>query len=393
MWPHKFRNKFLGRVSGQQEWVYNQKVDSVRGSAFCKQCGGSGTAGKWCLVCCALDGMKVERCFICHDDGPVWENCFKCVSGQYRPECCGICVNCGDVGPPDGRKCVMCRDGLYWAVCERCGTQRSESDRCVKCSPTPSEEVDGKDYDVKKEALTSPVGEQPEIIVIDSSSDENPDPTVSSILSRGPTVPTVPLVAARFPITQSINEQPMPDLKRLKSEASCDIVLRTPPIYELDKSGNIEYEEITTPGWYLKVPVLSKTEAQKINLEERKKADRLKRERGMGPVTWRLTQGHSTLEEELDRAQRMLIQQQARDVAHTPIKGEGDELVASMPEKVKPNPDQQPRIDAACARIKGDGDAAPSPPIPVKIEPKSEDDMSGSRQHSISKAKLEDIDL
>jgi hypothetical protein len=287
----------------------------------------------------------------------------------------------------------MCRDGLYWAVCERCGTQRSESDRCVKCSPTPSEEEEEKDYDVKKEASTSPVGEQPEIIVIDSSSDENPDPTVSSILSRGPTVPTVPLVAARFPITQSINEQPMPDLKRLKSEASCDIVLRTPPIYELDKSGNIEYEEITTPGWYLKVPVLSKTEAQKINLEERKKADRLKRERGTGPVTWRLTQGHSTLEEELDRAQRMLIQQQACDAAHTPIKGEGDELVASMPEKVKPNPDQQPRIDAACARIKGDGDAAPSPPIPVKIEPKSEDDMSGSRQHSISKAKLEDIDL
>jgi hypothetical protein len=104
-------------IQSHLKWLYSKHIEG--GYGRCPSCSGKGRAGVWCLPCCTGEGMVVESCFVCKEQGPVWEKCFNCIGGEYRPLHHGVCCDCGKVGP-SFRPCISCKFGYYKGVCDMC---------------------------------------------------------------------------------------------------------------------------------------------------------------------------------------------------------------------------------------------------------------------------------
>lgn len=367
-------SRFPGYIAHDEKRIYNNFADREPGFAFCANCSTKGRAGKWCLPCCIDDGMVVERCFICSDDGPVWVACFNCIGGEYRPKYHGVCEDCGNVGP-SFRHCIECRDGFYKGLCGKCGIAGGHpSFWCEICGDGTFEQTKREHSKIRRQASIPPIGDPNEVIVIDSSSDDDnhvsPIALTKSTEENLPNVlPIVNMATSSESITKvslkvDRSDDTMLASKRLKTEHSYDIKLRPKLEYELDQSGHIKYMTARTHlGRFRMEPMVVRTEAERVRCERKEQADYLFYKRGMGPVAWKASQGLS-IDDDLNQALGMIIQKDNIEKGYSSIKGDGDP-VAAMP-------------------VKGQ---------PVKTEPKSEEAPDVVRSPSSAKPKSQNKSL
>jgi hypothetical protein len=158
------------------------------------------------------------------------------------------------------------------------------------------------------------MAEHPEVIIIDSS-DEESVPNVPAVLSFA-SMPNVKRnkdhIAQReatpeaTPKKVKTSHLVVPKSASLKDETDeTDL-----PKYETDQFGKIKYETVlgSIPGTYRTVPMLVKTEAEKMKAA----ATKLRRKRGMGPIAWKAKTGQS-IDGDLDAALLGLLQSQSRE--------------------------------------------------------------------------------